>query len=186
MIDYQLINDCENWWRDKGFTKVQVPWTVTQQIMEITCPEDVTPLKLEHEDGKCLIGSGEQGFLYQLSKGYLPWGKYVTTTPCFRQESHDVLHQKNFMKTELIIVGNTLNSVLEKMVEDAMEFFELVWDGVELETLKTSGTSIDIIGPLGVELGSYGIRHHRHLSWIYGTGIAEPRFSNLRSCDGLS
>ena len=29
----------------------------------------------------------------------------------------------------------------------------------------------------GIEVGSYGIRQHENLRWIYGTGIAEPRFS---------
>ena len=28
------------------------------------------------------------------------------------------------------------------------------------------------------ELGSYGFRQHQSLKWIYGTGLAEPRFSN--------
>ena len=31
-----------------------------------------------------------------------------------------------------------------------------------------------------VELGSYGIRENEYLTWIYGTGCAEPRLSKLQ------
>lgn len=29
----------------------------------------------------------------------------------------------------------------------------------------------------GIEIGSYGYRSYRELHWIYGTGLAEPRFT---------
>lgn len=28
-----------------------------------------------------------------------------------------------------------------------------------------------------IEIGSYGIRQHDNFIWVYGTGLAEPRFS---------
>lgn len=28
-----------------------------------------------------------------------------------------------------------------------------------------------------IEVGSYGIRQYKNLFWVYGTGLAEPRFS---------
>lgn len=31
------------------------------------------------------------------------------------------------------------------------------------------------------ELGSYGYREYRNLQCIYGTGIAEPRFSTIQN-----
>ena len=63
---------------------------------------------------KNLIASGEQGFLYLGLKEYLAPGKYVTLTPCFRNESYDLTHSKNFMKVELIHYQpkHELNSVL--------------------------------------------------------------------------
>jgi hypothetical protein len=33
----------------------------------------------------------------------------------------------------------------------------------------------------GFELGSYGVRQYHDITWIYGTGIAEPRFSKINS-----
>lgn len=41
-----------------------------------------------------------------------------------------------------------------------------------------SGIQKDIVFR-GIELGSYGIREHKYLKWVYGTGLAEPRFSNV-------
>lgn len=29
----------------------------------------------------------------------------------------------------------------------------------------------------GIEVGSYGFREYKNNKWIYGTGLAEPRFS---------
>jgi hypothetical protein len=29
----------------------------------------------------------------------------------------------------------------------------------------------------GIEVGSYGKREFKNIKWIYGTGLAEPRFS---------
>lgn len=31
----------------------------------------------------------------------------------------------------------------------------------------------------GVEIGSYGIRTYNAITWVYGTGLAEPRFSKV-------
>lgn len=31
----------------------------------------------------------------------------------------------------------------------------------------------------GIEIGSYGVRTYNHITWVYGTGLAEPRFSKV-------
>jgi hypothetical protein len=31
----------------------------------------------------------------------------------------------------------------------------------------------------GIEIGSYGIRTYNAITWVYGTGLAEPRFSKV-------
>jgi hypothetical protein len=31
----------------------------------------------------------------------------------------------------------------------------------------------------GIEIGSYGIRAYNAITWVYGTGLAEPRFSKV-------
>jgi hypothetical protein len=34
--------------------------------------------------------------------------------------------------------------------------------------------------PNDIEIGSYGMREYENFKWIYGTGMAEPRFSKAR------
>ena len=60
---------------------------------------------------------------------------------------------------------------------DAQQFFSL---HVPVDLVKTdderSDESYDIESN-GIELGSYGIRQHENITWVYGTGLAEPRLS---------
>lgn len=96
-------------------------------------------------------------------------------TPCFRFESFDYLHSKYFMKDELIITDNVTKEGLEEIIVTAIEFFGKHLEDVRVT--KTGDLSYDITCD-GVELGSYGIRKSEFLTWIYGTGCAEPRLSN--------
>ena len=50
-----------------------------------------------------------------------------------------------------------------------------IWHWVEERLFYLSG---DITAD-GIELGSYGVRECEFVRWIYGTGLAEPRFSTL-------
>lgn len=176
MINYKLIADAIKHYDSKGFTYIEVPWLVTENIDNITRPDDVGPLRIDSKD-KNLIASGEQGFLYLMVKGFLPDGKYQTVTPCFRDEGYDLIHTKFFMKNELIIINGNEQDVirLAEMCHDY--FFNIVPNPEYLYTYKTDD-SYDIYYE-GVEIGSYGIRRHQHLKWVYGTGLAEPRLSNL-------
>ena len=62
------------------------------------------------------------------------------------------------------------------MVEKAIGFYQPLFTK-DLDVVKTeTGFDIEINGN---ELGSYGIRSCEFLEWIYGTGCAEPRTSNL-------
>jgi hypothetical protein len=104
-------------------------------------------------------------------------GRFQAITPCFRFETHDQFHQKSFIKNELIITDYVDRVHLDIMVSHAQSFFESkLEDAVSI--VETSSNSMDIEYK-GVELGSYGIRHCEFLSWIYGTGVAEPRFSTV-------
>ena len=178
MIDYNKIAKAEKFYSAYGFSKVEVPWTVTKQISDITRPSDKKDFRLIHEDGKVLVASAEQSFLYQYSKGYLPKGKFLATTPCFRKEPFDSSHTKYFIKTELINTEDL--SSLDEMVGMAFEFFSTFSPRIDRKKLKI----VEIIKEKeyditydGVESGSYGIRHCEFLSWVYGTGCAEPRLS---------
>lgn len=188
MIDYNLISETLTYYRNFGFKQVEVPWLVTNNVDRITKPDDVLSYVVSNKN-KNLIASGEQGFLYNDIKGFLPPGDYITFTPCFRNETHDVTHLKTFFKGELYIndACRVNQSELLSLVKNAeANFFALIRENVgedsEFDTDKLQVIKTDIgydIEYDGLELGSYGIRIHEHLKWIYGTAIAEPRLSNL-------
>lgn len=156
---------------------------------------------------KALLASGEQGFLYLLLKGFLPVGKYQTITPCFRNEAHDRYHSKQFMKLELIeLLAEPIatNEQIEAMLHDALGVFKALSDPTHTRIvyeMTHNGLTERHPDPTGVrgtrtydaqvqmpdlnpdatarciEIGSYGARRCAFGTWIYGTGLAEPRFS---------
>lgn len=181
MIDYRKIADAIEFYKARGYTYIETPWTVSENIDNITKPADRPHMQLKHNN-KCLVASGEQSFLYLFAKDYLPKGKYQTVTPCFRYEPYDGLHSKCFMKNELIITDDVTEENLRKVINDAKEFFSK-YINVKVECIldtynKLSPMTYDIVTEDGeIELGSYGIRTCGFLKWIYGTGVAEPRLS---------
>lgn len=183
MIDYNLLAKSIDYYELKGYNRIESPWTVTQAVSDITKPEGAKDFKIEG-DGKVLVASAEQSFIYMMIKGFLPLGKHMSITPCFRKESFDLLHSKYFMKNELIQTKNVCIEEMDKMIEDAKSFYDYVFKG-GCEVFESS-TGIYDIQYKGVELGSYGIRKHGHLSWIFGTGCSEPRTSNTLKQYGIS
>ena len=91
MIDYNLISESLGFYEGFGYLRIEAPWTVSEEVDNITKPKDRISYKLEH-NGKCLVASGEQSFLYLYLKNFLPKGQFQTVTPCFRNESFDFLH----------------------------------------------------------------------------------------------
>ena len=192
MIDYKNLADSVEFYRQKGYTPIEVPWTVTEYVDDITKPADRVHYQLRH-NGKCLVASGEQGFLYLYLKDYLPLGRFQTITSCFRDEPYDLFHEKCFMKNELIITDKVDENHLGSIIDDAREFFcgtiGCTHDYVEVVKTDLNGLSYDINyvrrnasgdSDGDVELGSYGIRRTEFLTWIYGTGCAEPRLSKCK------
>jgi hypothetical protein len=114
----------------------------------------------------------------------------MAVTPCFRNEPFDQWHSKYFMKLELFTLYDEADVPVEahitKMVGVAKRVLEYV-GGKSLEIEMTDQWKSDptAIGPTfdltykGIEIGSYGARRCEFCSWIYGTGIAEPRFSKV-------
>ncbi len=184
MINYQYIADSIEYYEKKGFSRIESPWTVTEEISAITKPDDRIDFKLEH-NGKVLVASGEQSFLYLYLKNFLPKGRFQTVTPCFRFESFDFLHTKYFMKNELIITDKVDSKEVGKLVDNSMNFFNKYLDKNYINVIETDdGYDINY---KEYELGSYGIRECEFLKWAYGTGIAEPRFSKIVNLqNGLS
>jgi hypothetical protein len=182
MIDYNLLNNSLVYYEKNGFQRIETPWTVSENVDNITRPIERVSFQLKHND-KCLVASGEQSFLYLYLKNFLPKGQYQTITPCFRNESFDFLHTKYFMKNELIKTDVVNLSSLDNMIELALNFYQPYFKP-KLDIIKTdTGYDIEVEGK---ELGSYGIRSCEFLDWIYGTGCAEPRTSSLIKLYGIS
>lgn len=197
-IDYQLIGRAIAAYSGMGFTQIETPWWVTQEILDITKPPQAKEPYRISVNNKCLVASGEQSFLYMINKGQLCPGKYMTVTPCFRNEPFDPYHSKYFMKLELmhlldINIDVPNSRYLGQMISDAMDFMseelpgvrairtnQNEWDQTIVPGTATWDITIDV-NKDNVELGSYGVRHCAFATWVYGTGIAEPRFSKVKA-----
>ena len=190
MINYRSIANAIDYYENHCFARVETPWLVSKPVSDITKPKGALDYTVDSKN-KVLVASGEQGFLYQYKKGFLPKGRFQTVTPCFRDETFDATHCKYFMKLELIDTDLPVPASLDEMVLTAKSFFysrlqKLPCNSFNpdlLEVIATSDVSYDILYPdvdgNKIELGSYGIRKTSYLSWVYGTGIAEPRLSQL-------
>lgn len=174
MINYKLISDAIGYYQSIGYQYIEVPWIVYRKATLATAPEWVRPFETFMGD---LVGSGEQGFIQMMMNGVLEPGKYVCATPCFRDEPYlDDIHMNCFFKVELINTENVNERAWMDMMEDARVFFshsglmayksKITDDQYDLNDLRTD-----------IELGSYGIRRHKDLAWVFGTGCAEPRLS---------
>lgn len=173
MIDYNKIVKSLEFYEDKGYQRIESPWTVTKQVAQITAPPNATYFSIE-EKNKVLVASGEQSYLYLYLKGFLPKGKFQTVTPCFRDEPFDDTHTKYFIKNELIVTDEVTHTKFLRMMLDAVKFFRQFHPSPQLRRHEDGSFDIEING---VEVGSYGIRECDYLKWIYGTGCAEPRLT---------
>jgi elongation factor P--beta-lysine ligase len=181
LIDYKLLDDSVQWYESRGYTRVETPWVVSEKIAAITMPSFVKEhLVVKNGKRKIFVGSGEQGFLSLINKGFLSAGQYQTITPCMRDDDFGPYHTKYFMKNELIWFDNDDDSyyadMLEVVIHDAMRFFAMhVPNQDSLYRIETDeGFDINYAG---IELGSYGIRQCPFVKWVYGTGLALPRFT---------
>lgn len=178
-INWQRVARAVAHYSSIGYQYVEAPWIVGDEALGVTLPPDKTGLRTQ--DGP-LVGSAEQSFLQLMLDGQLSAGRYVAATPCFRDDEVDDLHQRTFFKVELIRVfddNQTASALCEQVVQDALGFFCSVAPADSLARRDTPiGCDIELDG---VEIGSYGCRQYRGHHWVYGTGLAEPRFSIART-----
>jgi len=187
-IDYVLLGLAVEEYQYRGYLYKEVPWTVNEEAIRATLPEPHRSLQLAmkpesdlareplliYNSDSHLVGSAEQGFL-QMD---LPLGKYVGVTPCFRHEPKlDIFYQTAFMKVELFV--NQKDVTVDQVLSDAREVMALI-GGILPDVVSTSeGFDLEIAD---IEVGSYGSRSHAKFGdWIYGTGLALPRFSVARA-----
>lgn len=196
---YKHLIDAIRYYERAGFKWLDVPWAVSRDAILLTRPPNITAEPMSYrvnygahfliDAGRDLypVASAEQSFLQMqmdaIATGQRMTGSYVTMTPCFRNEPViDEFHQPYFMKVELISWDKTTEEDLSKMVAGARLLFENhLWVDVvnNTEPDPIGIKAYDIITHYsGIELGSYGIRNSERVGkWLYGTGLAEPRFS---------
>jgi hypothetical protein len=104
-IDWSLLGRALDFYKALGYKYIEVPWLVRNEVTEVTRHEGAENFGVPAGD---LVGSAEQSFIQMMMDGQLPPGRYCTISPCFRDEPVlDDLHQKHFMKLELIDTPNT-------------------------------------------------------------------------------
>jgi len=184
VIDYEKLTTAQAFYETRGFVPVQAPWIVSQEAMVITAEQwggrQIYPIA----DEGFLVASGEQSFFQLIVDNKLSPGRWQCITPCFRDDPLDALHQRYFIKLELIDTRKTNMGSLIETISFALDFFRLYVDcrpiGVNPQSkLDRLDTSVDIVTTTkAIELGSYGIRAHPKIGrWLYATGCAEPRLS---------
>lgn len=178
MIRYDYILAAIEYYRRFGFEYIEAPWVVDREAIESTLPPGREVYQLE--EGEYLVASAEQSFVHLGLTGQLAPGWYMAATPCFRDDVLDALHHRYFFKLELIVLGSagwTDNGLSAFLANLALEFFQTLPGGEAAEIVETAeGYDVQLNG---IELGSYGCRLYKDLCWVYGTGIAEPRFSTV-------
>lgn len=176
-VNWRRLGDAINWYKMVGYTYMEVPWIVPDGPYNATKPTDIGVLSCTTLGGN-LVASGEQSFMYLMDCGDKV-GKAVCCTPCFRAESeYGDIHLPYFMKVELIHVSGGKDQ-LSQMIQTASNFFEN-YCGVRCSVVEMPDGSYDLVGEKsGVELGSYGVRRWKDFTWVYGTGVAEPRTSQV-------
>ena len=188
MINYGRLWEAKTFYKEEAlgeYRYIEVPWDVPKEYSDITLPEgkQADPFR-----NNVLVGSAEQSFLYLVNHRHLHHtklkGQYQTITPCFRNEEvYDVLHKPYFMKLELF--DNDYDDpwvALNCMIIDAKDYFNKLLGGpFSVYTKQVAEHQYDILDSQNhIELGSYGIGYHPLVgNWIYGTGCAEPRTSQV-------
>lgn len=189
MIDYNKIGFAVDFYTGVGFEYIDVPWIVSEKSVAATAPVGV---RMFNTFAGELVASGEQSFIEIRKRLMGATGfpaLFQCVTPCFRDEPvNDDLHLQYFMKNELIAVCHPTHdknyipwAAIDFLIRNALVFFKkFVKDHDAIRVVSTpqdnSVVNTDILIN-DIEVGSYGYRHYEDFCWVYGTGIAEPRFS---------
>lgn len=184
IIDYNHIALAVNFYSKLGYQYIEVPWTVSKKTIEVTKPPNARYLSTFMGE---VVASGEQSFI-EISDKLCRGMKYQCVTPCFRDDKYDELHLPYFMKNELIVVldkNENIQKELEMVIADVERFiYSQISLGYVSGTSKAGlarkqtdiGFDLEICG---IEIGSYGYRKFEDFEWIYGTGCAEPRLTQV-------
>lgn len=161
-VDYSRVAKAIKFYERLGYEYVDTPWVVSHHVKAVTFPGVSEACRKGY-----LVGSAEQGFIHLMVNGLIKPGLYVSAGPCFRFDdvTKSVFHHPYFFKVELCEIGTTDFS---QVLADAHAFL----GGTQVQT--NDGIDLELNG---LEIGSYGYRVYSGHEWAYGTGLAEPRFS---------
>lgn len=174
-IDWSRLAEAVAYYKMHGFQYTEVPWKVAAEAAAITMPDSGY---MEWSDGLVMSASGEQGFIGLELDSLMPVTNnpnFVTCTPCFRinDGGRSYIHHPYFMKVELYV------RCLDKAQAERVAY-ELLLKAKRFMSADTVVTTMDgwDLEINGIEVGSYGARYHEKIGWwSYGTGLAEPRYS---------
>lgn len=188
-IDYSLLSAVLDDYQ-ADYTYVEVPWAVAEHQIAVTLPDTGSAFALgvraqanllfDASDCNYLLGSAEQALLGM----NLTPGRYCAVSPCFRNEPVlNLLYQQGFMKIELFVNEDPGEDALERVINTALG----VLSGYTQHNINRVQTEEGFDLTLGgIEIGSYGIRETSDFgNWIYGTGLALPRFSVADALAGV-
>lgn len=159
---------------DLGYSFVEAPWIVERKFSMATCPDERYLVPTSMGD---LVGSAEQSFIQLDHRGELGRGRFMAITPCFRNEAADEWHKPYFVKIELY---SNIDDRPDYLIESAVAVMLKMTDPIYYArfSIEETDDGQDILLD-GIELGSYGVRKFDNVEWAYGTGLAEPRFSQV-------
>lgn len=171
-IHYSVLSHAIDFYESKNVKYIEVPWIVPKKFCDATRPVDKFSFEVfcNGDNIGVFVGSAEQSFIKMIPK-LNETDIYMSVSPCFRQETEDELHSKEFMKLELF----TLNPNKD-LLELAYEFHSLYFKNLKTVKPYYSIDQHDIYFE-NIELGSYGSRSFEGKTFYYGTGCALPRMT---------
>ena len=190
MIDYEKIAAAVAYYETQDFKYIEVPWLISHESMMITAPPGV---RLFDTFAGSLVASCEQSFL-EIRKELLKAdgfpALYQCVTPCFRDEANpDDLHLQYFIKNELIGISHPSHkketvpwALLNYFIRKSLDFFKMYAKHEDVNVIDAPMPNSVVnkdITIKGIEVGSYGYRYIDDFAWVYGTGVAEPRLSQV-------
>jgi hypothetical protein len=179
----KLLHTALQWWQTYGFAYTDLPWMVPKQYTDAFRPSYCRDVPTLHG---YFVGSGEQSFLMLRDENRLPGPApgYIGWTPCLRDERLDHTHQHGFMKAEWYVplgeVAGWQVKLSGLLSHQSRLFYELATQvhgapHVAVVHEQVNPEQVDLVIN-GLEVGSYGLRVFHDKPYLFGTGLALPRF----------
>lgn len=185
IIDWTLLAQAAQFYSQAGFSQKETPYALPELYHSYTKPHNDPSFILNRgmfsEYPHELVGSAEQGFIYLILNSLVSINdRLFSVTPCFRCDTYDNLHQPWFMKLELFHYSSKIED-LTSMIDMVKSFCAQHTTG-SLKIVVTGDNMYDL-ELNDIEIASFGFREVEGLTFIYGTGLALPRFSIANNKD---